>query len=214
MLTQSLRALHEYAMERVKTISLPTPAYDSGTSVEKSLRLRRSVREYRGGPLTLAQVAQLLWAAQGVTDPGGLRTAPSAGALYPLEARVVSGNIDGLPAGIYHYRSLLHELIRVIEGDKRGELYRSSLGQPAVGDAALLLVFSGVYERTVSKYGQRGLRYVHMEAGHAAQNVCLQAVSLRLGVVMVGAFEDSKVKKVLSLDATEEPLYILAIGRI
>ncbi len=162
----------------------------------------------------LAQVAQLLWAAQGITDPTGLRTAPSAGALYPLEVGVVSGDVDGLPTGIYRYRPKPHRLIQVMEGDKRGELCRASLDQLAVRKAAILLVFSAVYKRTTSKYGKRGLRYVHIEVGHAVQNVCLQAVSLRLGAVMIGAFEDAKIKQVLALEDGEEPLSMLAIGRI
>jgi SagB-type dehydrogenase family enzyme len=193
-------------------LRLPAPALENGTSLEKALRLRRSVREYSSQSLTLPQAAQLLWAAQGVSDPDGLRTAPSAGALYPLEVRAVCGNVAGLAPGIYRYRPVAHELIQVIEGDKRKELCHASLDQPAVREAALLLVLSAIYERTTGKYGKRGIRYVHMEAGHAAQNVCLQAVSLGLGAVVVGAFEDAKVKEAISLER-EKPICILAIVR-
>ena len=194
-------------------IKLPEPRYDSETSIEKALLERRSVRDYKDEPLTLIEVSQLLWAAQGITDPGGFRTAPSAGALYPLELYVVAGNVNDLPDGIYKYKPHGHELARVVEGDKRTELCNAALDQPPVKDAAAVIVFSAVYERTTGKYGERGIRYVHIEAGHAAQNIYLQAVSLNLGTVVIGAFDDEEVKKVLNTGDEEQPLYIMPVGK-
>jgi SagB-type dehydrogenase family enzyme len=182
-------------------------------SVEEALMKRRSVRVFKEGPVMLAELSQLIWAAQGVTDPRGPRTAPSAGALYPLELYVVAGNVNGLPQGLYKYGPGRHELLSVAKGDRRNDLCNAALGQSSIRRAALVLVLSGVYERTTAKYGERGIRYVHMEAGHAAQNVYLQAVPLGLGTVVIGAFHDEEVKKVLKLDDKERPLYIMPVGR-
>lgn len=195
-------------------VQLPQPRFDSGISVEKALLGRRSVREYRDGPLTLAEIGQLLWAAQGVTAPGGFRTAPSAGALYPLELHVVAGNVRDLPPGIYRYRPQTHTLAPIIPGDRRGELCAAALQQAPIRKAPASLVFSAVFARTTCKYGERGLRYVYMDHGHAAENVYLQAVSLHLGTVVIGAFADDVVKKVISMPAGEEPLSIMPVGRI
>lgn len=199
-------------------IKLPEPKYKSKISIEKALVERRSVREYRlpkaGGRLSLAEVSQLLWAAQGITSPEGLRTAPSAGALYPLEIYVVVGEVEGLSGGIYKYRPHGHELVRTMEGDKRAELCKAALGQSCVKDSAAVIVFSSFYERITRKYGQRGIRYTHMEAGHAAQNVYLQAVPLNIGTVVVGAFYDDEVKQVMNMSNKEQPLYLMPVGKI
>ncbi|HXG30540.1 MAG TPA: SagB/ThcOx family dehydrogenase [Thermodesulfobacteriota bacterium] len=194
-------------------IRLPRPMYDSGVSIERALLGRRSYREYKKEPLTLAEISQLLWAMQGVTDPEGFRTTPSAGALYPLEVYVVAGNVEGLSAGIYKYKPERHELTRVMDGDKRSELCASALGQDSVKSGAAVIVLSAVYERTVIVYGERGRRYVHMEVGHAAQNACLQAVSLNLGTVVIGAFDDTGVKRVMDMPDEERPLCIIPVGR-
>lgn len=194
-------------------IQLPEPHYDSEASIEKALLKRRSVRSFRDEPLTLKETSQLLWSAQGVTNRRSLRTAPSAGALYPLEVYMVAGNVGELSSGIYKYHPHSHELSKCEDGDKRQELFSFALRQGSVRAAPLVLVFAAVYERMTSKYGQRGIRYVHIEIGHAAQNVSLQAISLGLGTVMIGAFEDRGVKAVMSLDADEDPLYIIPIGR-
>lgn len=194
-------------------IVLPPPRYDSTTSIEETLLKRRSVRNYQGVSLTLAEVSQILWSAQGVTDKKGYRTAPSAGALYPLEVYLVVSEVEGMAGGVYKYVPAGHELVNVALGDKRGELQKASLDQSSVGDAPVILVISAVYERTTIKYGERGVRYVHMEAGHAAQNVYLQAVSLNLGAVVIGAFDDAKVKTLLNMLDNEEVLYIMPIGK-
>jgi SagB-type dehydrogenase family enzyme len=205
---------NDYFPPDTATIKLPDPNYDSNTSIEMALLERRSIRTYKGKPLELAEISQLLWAAQGTSDPKGLRTAPSAGALYPLEVYVVAGDVTDLADGVYRYNPTVHELERILEGDKRAELADAALGQSCVRDGAALLVISGIYERTTGKYGERGERYVHMEAGHAAQNVYLQAVSLDLGTLVVGAFDDEKVKSVVNMADDEDPLYLMPVGKI
>ncbi len=197
-----------------KIIKLPGPKHDSETSVEGALLKRRSVRVYANRSLKLEKISQLLWAAQGITDQRGFRTAPSAGALYPLEIYLFAGNVSGLQAGIYRYRPHTHSLERHATGDRRNELSDAALGQEAIRNAPAVIVFAGEYKRTTVKYGERGIRYVHMEAGHAAQNVFLEAVSLNLGTVVIGAFHDSKVKKVMEMPESEEPLYIMPAGEI
>ena len=195
------------------TIKLPEPRYQSGVSIEQSLLQRRSIRSYSNEPLTLHEVAQLLWAAQGITGSGYFRTAPSAGALYPLEVYVVCGNVQGLTSGIYRYKPDEHELVRIVDGDGRAALAEAALGQSWIKDGAIVFVFTAVYKRTTGKYGERGIRYVHIEAGHAAQNLCLQATALDLGAVTVGAFYDEEVAKLLNLPDGEQPLYIIPVGR-
>lgn len=199
--------------EQPEVINLPEPQYDSDVSIEQSFLNRRSIRSYTGEPLTLREVSQLLWAAQGITDPRGFRTAPSAGALYPLEVYLVAGDVEDLTSGVYRYEPDGHQLVKIIDGDKRAELADAALAQPCVKEGAISIVFAAVYERTTVKYGERGIRYVHMEAGHAGQNLCLQATAMGLGVVTVGAFHDEQVSKLLNLPQDEKPLYIIPVGR-
>ena len=196
-------------------IALPPPALDGAVVVETALLKRRSVREYSDAALELAEIGQLLWAAQGITDRAtGFRAAPSAGALYPLEVHVAAGKVVALSPGVYRYRPQGHRLLKVAEGDKREGLFNAALRQAPVRDAAAVLAFSGVYGRPSGTYGERGTRYVHMEAGHAAQNVYLQAVSLGLGTVTVGAFADEVVKGILNMAADEQPLYLMPVGKL
>jgi len=194
-------------------IQLPSPAYKSECDVNRALHGRRASREYTEGGISLAEVAQLLWSAQGVTTLGGFRTAPSAGGLYPLETYVVVGVVDDLAPGVYRYVANNHTLKPTVSGDKREALAAACLGQNWLASAPVILVFSAVYERTTSKYGDRGKRYVHMEVGHAGQNVSLSAVAMGLGAVVVAAFDDDEVKGVLELPAEENPLYVMPIGR-
>jgi SagB-type dehydrogenase family enzyme len=194
-------------------INLPQPYDDGHVSIEKALLLRRSVREYSDRPLALNEISQLLWAAQGITNPSGFRTAPSAGALYPLAIYLVAGNVKDLPPGVYKYKPKGHTLANVIKGDKRAQLSVAALGQSCVKKSAAVIVLAAVYERTMKKYGQRGIRYVHIEVGHASQNIYLQAVSLDIGTVVIGAFDDGKVKKTLHMLNTEQPLSIMPVGK-
>ncbi len=200
--------------ESPSEVRLPEPKVDGKLSVEAAILLRRSVRRYAGDPLTLGEVAQLLWAAQGVTDASGYRAAPSAGALYPLEVDVLCGRVEGLEPGVYRYSPKAHSLSRRLQGDRRSHVSSAALGQSAVAEAPAVLVISAVFERTLHKYGERGIRYIHTEAGHAAQNVCLQAVALKLGSVHIGAFQDDQVTKGLELQEGEKPLILLPIGRV
>jgi len=174
---------------------------------------RRSVREYSESSLSLSEISQLLWAAQGITHQNGSRTTPSAGALFPLEVYVVAGRVDDLPSGVYRYEPHGRELVLVMSGDKREDLYLATIEQECVRVGAAAIIIAAVNERTTQKYGERGIRYICMEAGHAAQNVYLQASSLDLGTVVVGAFQDERVKKVLQMPAKESPLYIMPVGR-
>ena len=201
------------SMEERERIVLPEPRYESKVSVEEALLKRRSVRDYTGEALTLPEVAQLLWAAQGITEPTGKRTAPSAGALYPLEVYLVVGSVEGVTPGIYRYQPLQHELVKVCAGESRAALAEAALHQESIEQGAIDIVIAAVYERTTSKYGNRGVRYVYMEAGHAAENLYLQAEAMNLGTVVIGAFSDEPVKQVLNLPEDEEPLYIMPVGR-
>jgi SagB-type dehydrogenase family enzyme len=192
---------------------LPEPKYLGKVSLEETLVRRRSVRSYSSESLTLDEVSQLLWAAQGMTAPRGYRTAPSAGALYPLELYAVVGAVGDLPAGVYRYDPKGHEVILVVAGDARSKLAEAALGQTFIQDAAISLVFTAIYARTTGKYGERGIRYVYMEVGHAAQNVCLEAVAMHLGSVPIGAFYDQEVSRILALPKEEVPLYIMPVGK-
>ncbi len=194
-------------------VKLPEPRRQGELSVEEALQKRRSIREYAPGPLKLEDVAQILWSAQGFNDPAGYRTAPSAGALYPLEVYLVVGDVSDLPAGVYHYRPRPHDLVLVKSGDLRRPLFSASLRQECVRDAPAVLAIAGVYERTARKYGKRARRYVQMEVGHAAQNVYLQAAANGLATVIVGAFDDGDVQKVLGLQVDHEILALMPLGR-
>ncbi len=203
----------ECMSEENVTVKMPQPQYESQSSLESTILKRRSVRNYADEPLTLSIISQLLWAAQGITHPRGFRTAPSAGALYPLEIYIIAGKVTNLDAGIYKYKPRGHELLKIIEGDKRTELYRVALRQRPIKDAPVILVFCAVYKRTTGKYRKRGIRYILIEIGHSSQNVCLQAVSLDLGTVTLGAFNDKKVSEVIGCKENEHPLYIMPIGK-
>jgi SagB-type dehydrogenase family enzyme len=193
-----------------REIRLPKPKEKGSTSIEEVLHKRRSLRDYKKSPLSLEQVSQLLWAALGRNLYR--RTAPSAGATYPLETYLVVGEVEGLEAGIYHYSSSRHSLEMTKGRDIRGKLSGAALGQGMIEEAPASIIISADYHRTTGHYGQRGHRYVHMEVGHVGQNVSLQAVSLNLGTVMIGAFDDREVKEVLGIG--EEPLYIIPVGKI
>ena len=194
-------------------IKLPDTELTGKHSVEMLLQQRRSVRSYQKVSLNLAEVGQLLWSAQGVTDAQGLRTAPSAGALYPLKLFVVVGDVSELPAGIYEYHAEQHSLLKSVNGDVRKLLQKAAHDQSCIGDAAIIIVFAAIYQRTTWKYEKRGVRYVHMEVGHAGQNLFLQAEGLQLGTVVVGSFEDDEVRAVLNLDSDVQPLSLMPVGR-
>ena len=175
-------------------------------SLEEAIAARRSVRTFAKQQLTSEQLSQLLWAAQGITDTRGYRTAPSAGALYPLEIYVIAAD------GFSHYQPVTHELEALAAEDLRPAIWEGGLEQDALRDAPAVFLIAGVYARTAAKYGERAPQYVHLEAGHAAQNLLLQAVALGLGGVPIGAFYDEELQSALSLPENHVPLYLLAVG--
>jgi len=192
--------------KRDKVMQLPEPASDGRMSVEAALAKRASVRHFTSVPLALSQISQILWAAQGITRNGWGRTAPSAGALHPLELYLA------LRDGFFHYIPDNHQLMHVPDSVLIEDLATAALGQQCIRDSSAVVVITAVYERIEQKYGRRGERYVKVEAGHAAQNILLQAVSLGIGAVPVGAFYDEDVRKALGLPSDHEPLYLIPLG--
>jgi SagB-type dehydrogenase family enzyme len=187
-------------------MALPEPRRQGALSLEEALAQRRSVRSFTEEKLTLEEISQLLWAAQGMTANWGGRTAPSAGALYPLEVYVATAD------GLYHYAPQGHKAIIESQDDLRQGLWEAGLKQDAIRSAPVVFVITAIEERTAGKYGSRAERYVKLEAGHACQNILLQAVALNLGAVPIGAFYDDQVQAVLSLPADHEPLYLIPVG--
>lgn len=194
-------------------VRLPQPRLDSDFSVERAIKQRRSARDFSGTALTLAEVAQLLWAAQGITSREGLRAAPSAGALYPLKIMLVAGNVGSLAPGVYAYVPAGHTLDPVAAGDHRAALAKAALGQRWMEQAPAVVVFCAVERRTTRKYGSRGVSYIYLEVGHAAENVFLQAQTLGLGAAAVGAFNEAEVAAALQLPPDQRPLYLMPVGR-
>jgi SagB-type dehydrogenase family enzyme len=205
----------EESKVRGQLVILPEPRMKGGLSIEEVIQTRRSRRSYTDEPVLLSDISQLCWAAQGVTEAKiGFRAAPSAGALYPLELFLVVGNSD-LASGVYHYYCRDHSLEQVKKGDYRKELREASLGQEWVENGALDFVITALYNRTMVKYGERGRdRYVPMEAGHVAENIYMQAESLCLGTVSIGAFSDDQVQEIISAPSEYVPLYVMPIGHV
>jgi SagB-type dehydrogenase family enzyme len=186
---------------------LPEPRRDGTRSLEEALGHRRSVREFQPEALSREELSQLLWATQGITSPKGYRAAPSAGALYPLELYVATAE------GLDHYEVGEHGLTRRAAHDLRPEMRRAALDQECITSAPAVFVFTAVYERTQREYGERAHRYVHMDVGHAAQNLLLQADALGLAGVPVAAFDDDALRAALEVATDEEPVYLVPIGR-
>ncbi len=203
------------AKDKEPPIKLLVPLQKGKLSLEQAIARRRSVRRFKDEPLTLEQLSQLLWSAQGTTGTDGRRAVPSAGATYPLEVFIVIGEhgVHSLVAGMYHYDAGNHSLSLHQSGDLRQKLADAALGQSAIGKCPVDMVVCAIHPRTAYRYGHRGERYVHMEVGHVGQNVALQAVALGLGTVMVGAFQDEDVMKALKLEEQIRPLYIIPIGQ-
>ncbi|ELY44596.1 SagB/ThcOx family dehydrogenase [Natronorubrum sulfidifaciens] len=199
------------------SIDLPDPETDGSTSVERAIATRTSRRSFARPPLELADVAQLLWAAQGVThvrDGVEMRTAPSAGATYPLVAflEVAPEGCAALDAGLYRYEPGAHRLEATVQEAIHDALTEAALGQAVVQAAPATIVLAAEAERTRRQYPDHGDRYVHMEAGHAAQNVHLVCESRTLQSCPVGAFDDDAVAATLELPARLEPLYLVPVG--
>jgi SagB-type dehydrogenase family enzyme len=210
------------AIEQIgEAIYLPAPQTDGTVSVETALSNRRSHRQFQDKEISLEQLSQVLWAAYGITLPienrpflrGGLRAAPSAGALYPLEIYVAVGNVEGIEQGVYRYISQEHKIVKIIDEDIRAKLCSASYNQKMIEEAPASIIYTAIFSRMTDKYGERGReRYVCMDLGHSAQNVYLQAEALGLGTCAIGAFLDGDIAKFLRLPKEEEPLYIMPIG--
>jgi len=197
-----------------EVIKLPEPHIDDGISVEKALKERRAIRRLTGEPLTQDEISQLLWAAQGITDDKGHRTAPSAMTRYPLEIYLLAGNVTGLPPGIYHYSPQGHNLIVIKSGNMIPELFKSSSSRADWREKApAIFVITGVFERMKKIPGQDSSRFVFIEAGTAAENLLLEVASLGLGSTYTAGFDENKTKECLGLPQGEEPIGILPVGR-
>lgn len=193
---------------------LPEPEMDGDVSVEEALLLRRSSRAFIGSePLSLNEVSQVLWSAQGITAYNWLRTAPSAGALYPMQIYLVAERVDSLSPGIYRYLPDSNSIEQIARGCFLDALAKASLEQMWMRDAQAMVVIAADFDIVTDVYGSRGVRYVYMEAGHVSQNIYLQCVSLCLGTTAAGAFNDEAVMAILRLPDGEVPLYLMPIGR-
>lgn len=195
-------------------IQLPEPTTDGDISLEKALTLRRSVRSYSNDALSLKEISQLLWSAQGITNERGFRTAPSAGATFPLEMFVVANNVNGLSKGVYHYSPFENTLDLIHLNDISAELMLASHSQSMIAESAAVIVFGAVFKRTTDRYGERGIRYVYNEIGHASQNLHLQAAAMDLGTVVIGAYRDEEVEEILDLNPNIRVLYMMPVGKL
>jgi SagB-type dehydrogenase family enzyme len=196
-------------------ITLPQPAFKGGMSLEEALHARRTVRSFAPNALSVSQLSQLLWATYGITDPRReMRTAPSAGALYPLDCYLAVGEegVEGLAGGVYQYLPSPHALEVLTVGDKRRAVAQASLGQMWMAEAPIMVIITAEYKRVTGRYRERGVRYAHMEVGHAGENLFLQGVALGLGAGIVGAFDDDGVTDAVGLPSGHEPILICPIG--
>jgi len=196
-------------------IRLPNPASDGKVSVEEAIKERRTIRDFGPKPLTMVQLSQLFWSAQGITDErSGLRAAPSGGALYPLDVYAVvgEGGVEGLQPGVYHYHPASHSVQLVRKGDRRKEVASASLWQMWMARAPVIFVITSEYERITRKYGKRGIRYAQIEVGHVGQNIFLQSGALGLGAGIAGAFHDDAVAKAIGAPTAHKPLLIMPVG--
>lgn len=208
--TQSVATYHEAP----RVITLPEPRTDGGISVEKALSERRSVRSFTNESVTLEEVSQLCWAAQGVTDEKGHRTSPSAMASYPLEIYVLAGNVTDLPSGVYHYSPQGHNLTTISEGDRISYLFGGAAGgkEDWRKSAPVVFIVTGVFERINKIPGEDFSRFVQVEAGTASENLLLEVVSLGLGATYTAGFDENKTKEVLALSSNETPIAVLPVG--
>ncbi|UCC59029.1 MAG: SagB/ThcOx family dehydrogenase [Candidatus Bathyarchaeum sp.] len=197
-------------------IKLPPPKHAEAMSVDDAIRKRRSIRAFSQKPLTMKQLSYLLWASTGVQRKENgyeFRTAPSAGALYPIETYVIVNRVSGLEKALYHYSIKSHLLEELERGDFSTRIARAALGQEMFQGAAAIFVWTAIFDRSKWKYRQRAYRYVYLDAGHIAQNLALSATSLGLGSCQVGAFYDDEVNNIVGVDGAEESvIYLSAVG--
>lgn len=209
-------AVHGWGqVEEKGVIRLSKPAYDGKVSVERAIKGRRTIRDFQPKPLALAQLSQLFWSAQGITDERReFRAAPSGGALYPLDAYAVvgEGGVEGLESGVYHYHPSSHSIQLIRKGDRRKEVAGAALWQMWMARAPVIFVITSEYERITCKYGKRGIRYAQIEVGHVGQNIFLQSGALGLGAGIVGAFHDDAVTEAIGAPEAHKPLIIMPVG--
>ncbi len=197
----------------LQRIVLPEPACPSSTPLADCLRLRRSCRDYSEAPLKLEEVSRLIWAAQGITAPGGLRTAPSPGAIYPIRSYFAAFRVEGLPTGFYSYDPDTHSLSLLAKGDRQRRLAKAAGDQQCVSDCAAALLLTAWYKRIQREFGDPAFTLTAMEAGHIGQNWLLQATALGLGAIGAGKLDPAALKLLLPIPQDEEPLYMLLAGR-
>jgi len=199
-------------------VALPQPEEVAALSLGQSLKARRSIRSYADKPLSKQEMSILLWAGQGVTDLHqgfALRTAPSAGALYPVETYLVVQFVQDIPPGLYHYGILGHDLELITPGDLRADIAAAALDQGFIASAGAVFIWTGVFDRSKGKYGERAYRYIYLDAGHIAQNVALAAAALGLGSCPIAALYDDEVNALVGVDGrTESVVYMTSVGRI
>jgi SagB-type dehydrogenase family enzyme len=197
-------------------VVLPAPFLNGGLPLTEAINQRRSIRDFSSEPVLLFQLSQVLWSAQGITDSlQNLRSVPSAGASYPLEIYVVVGDnaVREVDCGVYYYEVGMHRLSMHLQEDLRSALAEAALNQDSISVAPISLVICAEYDRTLARYSAKGESYIYMEAGHAGQNVYLQAVALGLGSLAIGAFRDDDVRRVLKLKSSMRPLCIMPVGK-
>lgn len=193
-------------------INLPEPTFISNTSIENALLSRRSTRTFKSEALNLSDVGQLAWAAQGVNDPRGFRTSPSAGAFYPLNLYVLAINVNDLGNAIYKYKPEEHKLIKIINNKNTNQL-GNSINQNSIKNPAAIFIISAKLEQIIASYGTYGKKYLYMEVGHVTQNLYLQATSLELGTTIIGGIDEKEIKKIINMPSHEQPLCIMPIGK-
>jgi len=195
-------------------IELPSFAPSRPMNLDSALKQRKSIRDFQVKPISKGQLSYLLWASTGIEriEQGReFRTAPSAGALYPIETYVIANDVRKLEAGLYHYSVKAHELELIMQGDFRRPITAAALGQGMCAAAAAVFVWSAVFERCKWKYGQRAYRYIYLDAGHIAENLALAAVSLNLGTCEIGALFDDEVNAIVGIDGAEESVVLMAV---
>ena len=215
---QAVAPQKSYAEAGAATVSLARPDHLPQAELWAVLRSRRSRREFAADPLSQEMLFLLLWAAQGVTEPGTwpLRAAPSAGALYPVETYVCTPRVHGLAAGLYHWELPDERLALVAaKADVAAAACRAGLDQEMIAAAPVTFIWSAVWGRAAQKYGDRALRYAYLDAGHLAENLHLAAAALGLGACMIGAFLDDEMNTLVGVDGQEESvIYAACVGKL
>ncbi len=198
---------------RKEKISLPEPTFMSNTSIENALLSRRSMRIFKPESLSIEEISQLAWAAQGVNDPRGFRTSPSAGAFYPINLYIVTQNVENLPKGIYKYKAEEHELIQIASEENASQFFNSITTQYSLKNPAAIFIFSAKVEQIIASYGSFGKKFLYMEAGHTTQNLYLQTTSLEIGTTMIGGVNEKEIRQALNMSSYEHPLCMMPVGK-